>query len=203
MTSKLEICNLALIEAKCDESLESLNEKTVSAQRCKRVYDICRKELLSKYDWGFCTKFVHLARVDIKSDGFKYVYKYPTEALKITNVFENKEDYKIKNFRTKMPNNTRVFFSNGTKLIGCDYEQAYAEYVYDEQETSNFSPLFVRLLYLEMALRLAKLCGADANSLTFIYNQIQLASLEAKEHSVNEDDNHLHIHDDYYIKVRG
>lgn len=204
MTSRVEICNLALIEARYDETIESLSEKSVAAQRCKRIYDTCRRELLSSYPWVFATKFVSLARASIKDvDGATFAYEYPSQALRIVNIFENEGDYEGKNSRLKSATNTRVAYVNGGKYIVTDYEQPFAEIIVDEQVEENFPPLFVRLLYLEMALRLAKLAGADRFELNVIMQQIQAEGDKAKVQSLGEDDNHLYHDDEYYIKARG
>lgn len=204
MTSRVEICNLALIEARYDETIESLSEKSVAAQRCKRIYDVCRRELLSSYPWVFATKFVKLAKASLKDvEGASFAFEYPSQALRIVNIFENEGDYKSKNTRLKSATNTRVAYTNGGKYIVTDYEQPFAEIILDEQIEENFPPLFVRLLYLEMALRLAKLAGADRFELNVIMQQIQAEGDKAKVQSLGEDDNHLYYDDEYYIKARG
>lgn len=203
MTSKVEICNLALIEARADATIASLDERSVNAERCNRLYDICRKEVLSNYPWVFATKFVNLARLSSDVEGAKYAYVYPAEAVRIVNVFKDEEDYKHKNYRIKPRNNTRVSYFEGQKVILCNYEQPFAEIIYDEQMEENFPPLFVRLLYLTMALRLAKLSSADNDYLKIIYSQIEEEGNKARVQSVGEDDNHLCVDDDYYIRVRG
>jgi hypothetical protein len=204
MTSRVEICNLALIEARYDETIESLSEKSVAAQRCKRIYDTCRRELLSSYPGVFATKFVKLARASVKEvEGASYAYEYPSQALRVVNVFENEGDYKSKNSRVKTATNTRVAYVNGGRYIVSDYAEPFAEIIVDEQVEENFPPLFVRLLYLEMSLRLAKLAGADRFELGVIMQQIQTEGDKAKVQSLGEDDNHLYYDDEYYIKARG
>ena len=204
MTSKVEICNLALVEAKYDETIESLTERSVAAERCNRLYDVCRRELLCNFPWVFATKFVKLARVsEDKVDGALYAYAYPKQAVRIVNIFRNEKDYKIKNFRIKFPDNTRVAYIDNQKVILTNYNEAFAEIIYDEQIEENFPPLFVRMLYLELAVRLAKLSSADSTDMKLLISQLQAEGDKAKMQSVGEDDNHLCIEDDYYIRVRG
>lgn len=203
MTSKVEICNLALVESRYDETIESLDESSVSAERCKRLYDVCRKELLSNYPWAFATKFEELPRVGENIEGAKFAYSYPKDCLRITNMFASVDDYKNKNFRAKLPNNNRVAMFGEQKVVLVDSEMPFAEYIYDEEIEDNFPALFVRLLYLEIALRLAKLAGQGADDLKLIAAQIQEADAKARVQSVGEDDNHLNIEDNYYINVRG
>lgn len=204
MTSKVEICNLALIEAKYDETIESLTERSVAAERCNRLYDVCRRELLCNFPWVFATKFIKLARAsEDKVEGALYAYTYPAQAVRIVNIFSSEGDYKTKNTRIKSSDNTRVSYINDQKVILTDYEEPFAEIIYDEQIEENFPPLFVRMLYLEIAIRLAKLSSADSTDMRLLMTQLQTEGEKAKMQSVGEDDNHLCTEDDYYIRVRG
>lgn len=203
MTSKVEICNLALIEARYDETIESLDENSVAAERCKRLYDTCRKEVLSNYPWTFAVKFEELARTGEDVEGHKFAYSYPKDCLRVLNMFSSVDDYRNKNFRTTLPNNNRVAMFGEQKAVLVDSETPFAEYIYDEELEDNFSALFTRLLYLEIALRLAKLAGQSADDVKLIAAQIQEADAKARVQSVGEDDNHLNVEDNYYINVRG
>lgn len=203
MTSKVEICNLALIEARYDETIESLDENSVAAERCKRLYDTCRKEVLSNYPWTFAVKFEELARIGEDVEGHKFAYSYPKDCLRVLNMFSSADDYRNKNFRTTLPNNNRVAMFGEQKAVLVDSETPFAEYIYDEELEDNFSALFTRLLYLEIALRLAKLAGQSADDVKLIAAQIQEADAKARVQSVGEDDNHLNVEDNYYIDVRG
>lgn len=202
MTSIVEICNQALIEAKYDETIESLDENSVAAERCKRLYDVCRKEILSTYPWAFATRFVKVARIGEDIDGYKYIYSYPKDCLRITGLFRDESDYKVRRFRPRVLEQMRVISFSGTKGIACNEETPFVEYIYNEELEVNYPPLFVRLLYLEMAVRLAKLSGADRDDIKFIVAQALEAANMARTQSVGEDDNHLRLEDNYYIDVR-
>jgi hypothetical protein len=203
MTSKIDICNLALIEAEYDETITNIDERSVAAERCKRLYDVCRKELLCKYPWSFATRFVNLSLLTEDIEGYKYVYVYPSDALKLSATYLNEDEFRNKRLSVKQKGNERVGLYDGRKVIFSDTEKSFAEIIVDEEVEENFSNLFVRLLYLEMALRLAKLSGADNEYLKLLASQILQAEQEAKGLSVYEDDNHDSIGDDYYIRVRG
>jgi hypothetical protein len=203
MTSKIDICNLALIEAQYDETITNIDERSVAAERCKRLYDVCRKELLCKYPWSFATKFIELTLLDGKPEGYKYAYIYPSDALKISATYLNEDDFKNKRLSIKKKGSERVGLFDGIKVILSNTKNNFAEIIIDEEVEENFSNLFIRLLYLEIALRLAKLSGADNDYLKLLATQIAQAEQEAKGLSVYEDDNHDSIGDDYYIQVRG
>lgn len=203
MESKVDICNLALIEAKYDTTIESLDEATVAAERCKRLYDTCRREVLSKYPWTFATKFVEVPRELKKTDTGEYSYLYPTKAIRVLKVYSSPSEYERRRFHKVPTDNVRVAYVEGRKSILSRYERAFVEYIYDEDIEDNFSPSFTRLLYLTIALRLAKLSGAAINDLQLIMLQIQEVEKEAQSISVREDDNHIYADEDLYIRVRG
>lgn len=202
MVSKTDICNRALVEAKYDIAIESMTEKSVAAERCNRLYDSCRKSLLSQYPWVFATKRIKLARISEEVEGYKYAYVYPRDCLTMRAVYLNEQDFKFKHLRISPVNNTRVFNINGTKVLGCDYEDPFLEYTFDEQTEENFSELFTRCLEFEIALPLAKLSGADGSDLQLIAAQREQMKAMAEAQSVAEDDNHLRVYDDDYILVR-
>lgn len=203
MPSKVEICNLALIEAGYDETISNTNEHSVSSERCNRIYDVCRRELLVSYPWVFATKFLSLARLNEKVDGFEYVYAYPYNVLRVLNVFANVADYRNKNNREEVGSQDRVAYVNGRKVIPSNYSEAFAEVIIDEQISENFPPMFTRLLYLDMALRLAKLAGSNTGILQLIEQQRQQAEEVARKQSVGEDDNNICVADfDEYVNVR-
>ena len=96
--NRIDICNSALIEAHQDATITNIDEKSVDAERLNRIYDVTRRELLSMYPWTFAKKYVKLALIKEDVEGFKYAYKYPTEALRINDIYVNEEAFKARTF---------------------------------------------------------------------------------------------------------
>lgn len=203
MSSKVDICNLALIEARYDETIESLDERSVAAERCKRLYDVCRKEVLCSYPWSFATKFKELARVGEDVDGYKCAYAYPGDCLRIAALYKDRRDYQQKSLRVNAPNNIRVGYLNAAKVVFSNEDAPFAEYIVDEDVEDNFPQTFIRLLYLEISMRLAKLAGVETDDLKLLASQVSDAQSQARMQSVGEDDNHLNVEDNHYINARG
>ena len=203
MESKVDICNLALIEAKYDNTIESLDEATVAAERCKRLYDTCRRELLAKYPWSFDTKFMELPKELKGTETEENAFLYPKNAIRILRIYSSPMEYERRRFYRMPTDNVRVAFVDGRKSILSKYDRAFVQYIYDEDIEDNFSPSFTRLLYLTIALTLAKLSGASTQDLQLIMLQIQETEREAQSLSVREDDNHIYADEDLYIRVRG
>lgn len=198
----VDICNEALVEAKYDETIATLDEDSVSARRCKRLYDPTRREVLTTFPWTFATRFEEAAKLDI--DEPRFVFSYPKKALRILNIYASKEEYLARRFIRFPTDVVKVENINDTKVIVSPYEKCFIEYIYDEEQPENFSPLFKRLLYLSLSLKLAKLAGADNPFLSVLMNQITDAENRARAHSITEDENNIHEpYADLYTNVRG
>ena len=201
MVLVVDICNEALIEAKYDETIATLDEDSVSARRCNRLYDPTRKEVLTTFPWTFATRFEEVAKLNI--DEPRFVFSYPSNALRILNIYASKEEYLARRHLRFPTDVVRVENINGTKCIVSPYEHCFVEYVYDEENPENFSPLFTRLLYLNLSLKLAKLAGADNPFLNLLMGQIVDAENKARAHSITEDENNIYAADaDIYTSVR-
>lgn len=159
---KIDICNNALIEAHQDATITNIDEDSVEAERCRRIYAATRRELLSMYPWTFATKFVELARVSDNVDGYKYAYKYPTEALRINNFYVNEAAFKARNFIPFELAEIKISIVNGDKCILCDYEQPFIAENIDVEEEALLPETFCRLFYLFLAQKISKMAGSKA-----------------------------------------
>lgn len=159
---KIDICNNALIEAHQDATITNIDEDSVEAERCRRIYAATRRELLSMYPWTFATKFVELARVSDNVDGYKYAYKYPSEALRINNFYVNEAAFKARNFIPFELAEIKISVVNGDKCILCDYEQPFIAENIDVEEESLLPETFCRLFYLFLAQKISKMAGSKS-----------------------------------------
>lgn len=198
---KIDICNNALIEAHQDATITNIDEDSVEAERCRRIYDATRRELLSMYPWTFATKFVELARVSDNVDGYKYAYKYPTEALRINNFYVNEAAFKARNFIPFELAEIKVSIVNGDKCILCDYEQPFIAENIDVEEESLLPETFCRLFYLFLAQKISKMAGSKAeirNEIAAEINyQLSIALTVANREDLDGEDLK-----NYYVDVR-
>lgn len=157
--NRIDICNSALIEAHQDATITNIDEHSVEAERCKRIYDITRRELLSMYPWTFAKKYVKLARFKEDVEGFKYAYKYPTEALRINDIYVNEEAFKARTFIPFDLADVKIAIVDGEKCLCCDYSAPYVSENIDITTEEMFSNNFCRLMYLYLALKITKMAG--------------------------------------------
>lgn len=198
---KIDICNNALIEAHQDATITNIDEDSVEAERCRRIYDATRRELLSAYPWTFATKFVKLARVAEDVEGYKYAYKYPTEALRINDFYVNETAYKARNFIPFDLVDAKVAIVGGDKCICCDYEEPFVSENIDVSNEQLLPENFCRLFYLFMAQKITKMAGAKSEIRSEIASEIN-TQLSLAATATNKENRDLKDLKNYYVDVR-
>lgn len=140
-SAKIEIINNALTELG-ETLLSSLTENKLSVAVANQVYDDVYEDLLSKAPWRFAVQKADLSRdVDVPLNEWTYQYTLPEQCLTIVRAYPM-TTYEI--FGTK------VYSNSPTMAI--DYIKKVTE--------TNLTPAFVRLLSLELAVRM---CMAITN----------------------------------------
>ena len=81
-TTNVHICNLALYRCK-EKTINSMEEKTKSAEVCTAFYDLTRKSLLTNLNATFSIKRAVLAEVADYEPvyGYKKAYALPKDCL--------------------------------------------------------------------------------------------------------------------------
>ena len=198
---KIDICNNALVEAHIDSTITNINENSPEAERFRRIYEPTRRELLSMYPWGFANKFVKLSRISENVEGYLYAYKYPTEALRINDVYVNEELFKSRQYIKFDMADTKVSYLNKEKCILCNYKEPFVSINVDIPYEDLFPSHFTRLLYLMLALKIAKMSGASANIISEIDNSINVQIMYSSTIS-NREDSFSGDLTNYYVDVR-
>jgi len=135
MASKAAIFNMTLTLLGQDPISDPDGTGTAETA-CRQVYDICRKALLEQHPWNFA---ISRASLDLETDApaFEYTSAFglPTDCLRIIKVYSPSSVYKEE---------AGLILSNDSTMS--------LQYVRNEEDTSIFSPLFVQLLAVDMAL---------------------------------------------------
>lgn len=150
MSSEVDICNLALSHIGDTANIASINppEESVQAEHCARFYPIARDTLLEMHTWGFATRSISLALLDLTAREWLYVYQRPVNALRLISVLASEEnDESIQAFQEET--------INGTPVILTNQEDAVLRYTVLVTDTTKFSPLFVTTLSWFLASMLA------------------------------------------------
>lgn len=156
MSSKIDICNMALVEIGA-EAIASFNEDSEAARQCKRLYDQTRLVMLDEHKWNFAQRKVYLASVAVPSgySQYSYAYSYPADALLVHKIYD-RTDAEAE-FEIDMSKEGTV----RTQLIFTDQEAAIAIYTADVEDTALFGPTFVETLKYYLASKLAYSLGKN------------------------------------------
>lgn len=103
---------------------------------CRQVYDVCRKALLEQHPWNFALKRANLDQeTDEPAFEYDHAYGLPTDCLRIYKVYESSSVYKEEG-----------------GLILSDDDEVQLLYVRNIEDTSQFPPLFVQMLAVDIAI---------------------------------------------------
>ena len=178
--NEVDICNLAL-NFLGKGIIKSLSENTELARTCKLHYDRYRRILLKDYSWEFAERTMKLEPVEDFDDnvkGWDYVYRYPDDCLQVLKIYDG-DDHRKDDKREKFFVQT-VDYRLGTKVICCNLENAYMDYVSNEEDCNYFSEEFVEALAHYLAYGMAQaLTGSEAKAQTEL-QYMQNALYQAK-----------------------
>lgn len=162
MTSRIDIFNMALGHLGDSTVLSSPDENIKAARECRRAYDQCRQSELRQFPWSFAIKAAALALVPATEKfGFGFAYQRPIDALRVYGVMPQSGtrlwigtsgegwDEPQRWMLPVMP------YSIMGEQILTDLDSAYATYVRDVQEREMTDALFVDVLSLALAIRIA------------------------------------------------
>lgn len=184
--NEVDICNLAL-NFLGKGIIKSLSENTELARTCKLHYDRYRRILLKDYSWEFAERTMKLEPVEDFGDnvkGWDYVYRYPDDCLQVLKIYDG-DDRRKDDKREKFFVQT-VDYRLGTKVICCNLENAYMDYVSNEEDCNYFSEEFVEALAHYLAYGMAQaLTGSEAKAQTEL-QYMQNALYQAKLRTARE-----------------
>ena len=184
--NEVDVCNLAL-NFLGKGIIKSLSENTELARTCKLHYDRYRRILLKDYSWEFAERTMKLEPVEDFGDnvkGWDYVYRYPDDCLQVLKIYDG-DDHRKDDKREKFFVQT-VDYRLGTKVICCNLENAFMDYVSNEEDCNYFSEEFVEALAHYLAYGMAQaLTGSEAKAQTEL-QYMQNALYQAKLRTARE-----------------
>lgn len=178
------------------QSIQSVDEQNDRARKCKQMYDIARRELLRKQDWGFAQEEVILNK--LPKENYlerRFVYAYPENALFI------KKIYSEESIRLRINFEYRVANLDGQKVICSNQRNPKAIITKDVQDTTLFDATFKEALSYLLASKVALALTADDGLLKASLQQYQLALDGATLVNKQEEPTVLRFESDFW-KVR-
>ena len=203
MTTKVQICNLALGRIGINQYIEDIDDPNDKARACKQFYDLCRQQALQDFPWNFARAVVALAELTTDPPpGWPFAYRYPTDCLQVRALCDedgngvrsamiasvSSWDEWSGLIATRYPWQVQADPNEaGARLIATDLEDAYCWYTVDVTEPNQFSPLFVSALAWRLAAELAGPLRADARLRDAAEQQYVYIQSKAAAGSLNEE----------------
>lgn len=196
------ICNMALGHLKIGKEISDLSDdgdRSAEASACRLYYDTCRQIVMSDFKWPFATSQVALALVEedpfpvvtTDDDGnetswseWAFSYRYPADASSIVRLLSG-----VRNESRSDRIPYRIMRDADGKLILTDLEDAYCEFIVNEDTEDRFDAGFAMALSLKLAIYIApRLTGGDPFKLRdacIKLYQVELSSAQAS--ALNEE----------------
>lgn len=149
MSSKIEICNLAL-GFLGEPRLVDIDEKTPSAENCKLYFKPALSELLREHPWNFASCREKLVLVETPSawkNEYLFAYAYPEKCLNL-HFLVNSCAEKERNFMLSFDVSRTIILSNASG--------AYALFTKYTDDTTRFDPSFIMAFARKMQCMLIK-----------------------------------------------
>jgi hypothetical protein len=162
-TSKVEICNLALIELGAD-TIASLNDDTKEARACNLIYESERKKLLRSHPWNFAIGRQSLALLST-SPSFEYLYQFPlpTDCIRALYLYNSRE----------------AFVVEGGYLLTNELAPKLI-YIKDITDPNTFDSAFVELFSLSLASKICYSITGSGSLKQALYQQMRAVKIDAK-----------------------
>lgn len=175
ISSKLEICNLALARIE-QNSISSFEEDTsVQGQFCRLTFEQSKSALLSQYTWTFAMASAVLTEVNYDDAVKEYQHKYslPNGFLSFVALYNSFNEEVIGSAR-------KPLYSLSGGFLYTDINPAKMKYIKDIDTISSFSPLFIDCFVLDLATRLTRLFQSSGTYLQQLEQELEVALRKAK-----------------------
>lgn len=151
MATVIQIWNMALAEVG-NNPVASLNEQSSSARQCAIHYEQVRDEVLQAYPWGCASKRETLALVgEGLVTNWQYAYGYPSDCLRSFGLVPPG----LRNPTLAQTIPCEVATLSDVRVILTDASDPELLYAWQQADTTQFSALLTRAIYLLLAARIA------------------------------------------------
>lgn len=164
VTSKTDICNLALLELG-QSPIGEESENSPQAKACRIAYDFCKSYMLESYVWTFASDTIQLYVTDKDKEitAYPYLYTLPDKFTRLCEVY-NAEGTRI----TPIPDSLPPYQIVG-KYLASTSPTVIIKYVKDTDDVTRFSPSFVNALSCLIAAKLCETFKASMNAKNQLY----------------------------------
>lgn len=181
MISSTSICNMALSHFVGGGKITSLDDNTNTARILYTNYENCLLTTLRSFPWTFARTIDTLDLVTKTYPNYDYVYKYPTNCVRIQRVCA------VGDLREPNYENEYKLLSDGDiQYIASNIENAYIEYTLNVTNPTMYDAQFVKALSYLIASEVSNAITGNSSLAKEMYQKFQLAIGEAYKSSANE-----------------
>jgi hypothetical protein len=156
ITSQTDICNLALDLLNAGTVQDTETPTTPTEELLNRWYDQSRKKILREHPWNFAIKRELLAASSTAPEfGYSTAFPLPSDFVRLVALEDGnggaftQDDYALE---------------DGNVLLSTDATSLRMVYIYNITNVTQFDPMFIDLLALEIALSVAyKITTSNTN----------------------------------------
>ena len=182
MVTETDIANVALImvgEAK----ISTLTDNKKAARLAKSLYTVSRDEAFDMpVDWKFATARRELGQIAVTpASGYDFQYALPSDVRRVIAQVPEDNDRLQFEWRREIFDSVPVLLTNETT--------AFIKYIVLITDTSLYPAWFVRLIYLNMAVKLAQPLKQDDKKVQQFAQLLELAMIDAEQSNGMEDVN--------------
>ncbi|MDO4561443.1 MAG: hypothetical protein Q4C86_10890 [bacterium] len=186
------ICNMALRLVNV-QTIDSLDEASDPARKCKDFYDMALDFLLREAVWHFARSFFQLSRLAFVHPHWRHVYGLPDDFLYAVRVFPCELDGE-ENYRQERYSSADARFeiarlggaTDRSSVCLTDVPRAMLEYVARVTDPTVFDAHFVELLTLKLAALLAPPLTGAAQLAQYYESRLAQALQHAKALNAGE-----------------
>ena len=177
MTSKIEICNLALSNIG-QASIQDFDEASAEASACRLRYDQALDATLSAFWWGFAKKTEMLALASATAPAeWDYAYQRPSDCLVMRYIIDPLGRW-----------TRRIRFEAAGQEIYTDQPEARLAYTFRVTDPTFYPSLFVDLLARRLGADMVMTLSLDRNIRADEIRLYQQGLATAAASSANEQD---------------
>ena len=201
MASVVDICNIALSRLGDEASVTSIDPPEGSAQseHCARWYPLTRDKALQAFPWSFATKTTTLAPLATKPCQWEFAYKLPADCLRIIEVVH--PSY----VPAGSPLPYRVEIIDGARCLITNVERVSVRYIFQQHNSSFYTPSFVDALAWLLASDLAGSVHTGSTGISIAQNcykaymtAVEIAKIEDVKQQSEEFEFKPRMQGDYY-----
>lgn len=190
-TSETEICNLALVRLG-HTPITTLSEGTPTADLCNLFYPITRDSLLRSHPWNFAISRATLAlSATTPNHEFSYQHTLPADCLKVIRTGWEADGTTSGSAVYGFPGvagyaGVEIPYRVEGRSILCNETVVKIEYIAKITDVSQFDPLFVTALSLNLALSIGMRLTDNATLVKGLSDEFRLAMVEARMNDATE-----------------